>query len=456
LTPSLPQKVDLRQYGGDIENQLTVNSCVANATVSALEILLTKAGKFRHLSRLFLYWDCRASYANLRGVDSGSYLSDGFKSVYKVGIPAEAVWPYVSAQVNVQPPEPVYADALGHKVGAYQRVGDFQKASTAQWSLEMVKTTLAMGYPVTIAMWVSNRIFEITATDNLYDPVGVGMFNNVGGHAMCIVGYDETQQAFIVENSWGTAWGNQGYFLISYRALTEGCFDAWTCSDFDGTTFAPEWHFLPNPPLTATLGSVPTQYKATKDAQFVFAPPLPIQINGGVGPFTYAWKASDSSALINPNGNATVMVSPGWAAGEQRSIIVTCTISDCSVPTQQTTTAQTVLRVVNAVEDKGPVYRLYRAAFGRTPDPAGQAYWEGILLTHDLPTIAQAFMASAEWLNMYGNTTDTQFVTLLYRNVLHREPDVGGLGYWVGLLATDPRRDSVLINFSESAENKAN
>jgi hypothetical protein len=107
------------------------------------------------------------------------------------------------------------------------------------------------------------------------------------------------------------------------------------------------------------------------------------------------------------------------------------------------------------VQDKGPIWRLYRAAFKRLPDANGQAYWESMLLTVGLPVIAQAFMASQEWIDTYGATTDAQFVTLLYRNVLNREPDAGGLAYWVGLLASDPRRENILINFSESAENKA-
>jgi C1A family cysteine protease len=37
-----------------------------------------------------------------------------------------------------------------------------------------------------------------------------------GGHCVCAVGYDDNQQCWICKNSWGTAWGQAGFFLIGY------------------------------------------------------------------------------------------------------------------------------------------------------------------------------------------------------------------------------------------------
>jgi C1A family cysteine protease len=42
----------------------------------------------------------------------------------------------------------------------------------------------------------------------------------LGGHAVVVVGYDDSQSRFIVRNSWGTAWGLAGYFLMPYAYLT--------------------------------------------------------------------------------------------------------------------------------------------------------------------------------------------------------------------------------------------
>lgn len=41
----------------------------------------------------------------------------------------------------------------------------------------------------------------------------------LGGHAVVGVGYDDSQQRFIVRNSWGDAWGMKGYFTIPHDYL---------------------------------------------------------------------------------------------------------------------------------------------------------------------------------------------------------------------------------------------
>jgi len=52
----------------------------------------------------------------------------------------------------------------------------------------------------------------------------------VGGHAVMAVGYDDAGQQFIIRNSWGTSWGQAGYFLIPYAYLTNSNLsdDFWT------------------------------------------------------------------------------------------------------------------------------------------------------------------------------------------------------------------------------------
>jgi C1A family cysteine protease len=41
----------------------------------------------------------------------------------------------------------------------------------------------------------------------------------VGGHAVMAVGYNDTQRRFIIRNSWGTDWGQKGYFTMPYEYL---------------------------------------------------------------------------------------------------------------------------------------------------------------------------------------------------------------------------------------------
>ncbi|MFC2172704.1 C1 family peptidase [Acidobacteriota bacterium] len=38
----------------------------------------------------------------------------------------------------------------------------------------------------------------------------------IGEHAVCCVGYDDSREAWLVKNSWGSRWGDQGFFWIGY------------------------------------------------------------------------------------------------------------------------------------------------------------------------------------------------------------------------------------------------
>lgn len=108
----------------------------------------------------------------------------------------------------------------------------------------------------------------------------------------------------------------------------------------------------------------------------------------------------------------------------------------------------------------GAVYRLYRAAFARTPDKPGLA--SNVALFDDgtvpnLQAMAAAFLVSAEAIALYGNvspstTANAAFYTALYFNVLGRDPESGAVAAWV---ATGYNRAQALIGFSESPENHA-
>jgi V8-like Glu-specific endopeptidase len=108
--------------------------------------------------------------------------------------------------------------------------------------------------------------------------------------------------------------------------------------------------------------------------------------------------------------------------------------------------------------DAGAAYRLYQAAFDRAPDLPGLGYQTNALDSGlSLSQVAGNFIASPEFQAKYGNVAnDTQFITLLYQNVLHRAPDDGGLQYHLDEIARGESRADVLTHFSESPENQAN
>lgn len=101
-------------------------------------------------------------------------------------------------------------------------------------------------------------------------------------------------------------------------------------------------------------------------------------------------------------------------------------------------------------------YRLYQAAFDRTPDAAGLGFWIGHMSDGlSLHAVADAFVASAEFRALYGaQASNAEIVTALYANVLDRAPDASGFANWVGALDSKALAlADVLVAFSESPEN---
>lgn len=109
----------------------------------------------------------------------------------------------------------------------------------------------------------------------------------------------------------------------------------------------------------------------------------------------------------------------------------------------------------------GQAYRLYKAAFDRAPDTEGLKYWVGELDAGkgDLTWVAKSFILSTEFQSTHGSqetVSDEAFLTLIYNNVLDRDPDGEGFQYWMDELGRGFERERILASFSESTENQAN
>jgi hypothetical protein len=107
----------------------------------------------------------------------------------------------------------------------------------------------------------------------------------------------------------------------------------------------------------------------------------------------------------------------------------------------------------------GQAYRIYEAVLGRAPDLEGLGYWindmdNGVSLT----TIAKGFIASPEFQGKYGaNPSYETYLTLLYNNILDRDPDPIGMDYWVSNMRNGIDSPAVVLaSFSEGYENTAN
>jgi Ca2+-binding RTX toxin-like protein len=110
-------------------------------------------------------------------------------------------------------------------------------------------------------------------------------------------------------------------------------------------------------------------------------------------------------------------------------------------------------------------YRIYAAAYGRTPDEGGLRFWTDVLddrgegppTDADKEYIASFFLTADEFVDLYGeNPTNEEYINALYENVLHREADQAGYDFWLGVIASGQGKDDLLIWFTDSDENLAN
>ncbi|MGI3776324.1 MAG: DUF4214 domain-containing protein, partial [Janthinobacterium lividum] len=99
------------------------------------------------------------------------------------------------------------------------------------------------------------------------------------------------------------------------------------------------------------------------------------------------------------------------------------------------------------------VARLYEAIDGRAPDPGGLAAYGGALDGgQGVAQVAAAMLASPEYAARFGAPSDAAFVGALYRNLLGRAPDAGGLAGYTAALAGGEARARLVAGFVDSGE----
>lgn len=197
---------DLRIYCSPIEDQGNLGSCTGQAIAGAIELLNKRNKKPTDVSRLFIYYYERLLEGTVN-YDSGAYIRDGIKATNKFGAPKESLWPYQINKFKTAPSSAAISDGAKRKVTLYERATDF----------DACKDALNNGYPVIIGFNVYSSFYKINKTGIMsYPNLGESL---LGGHAVLLVGYDDVKQTFIARNSWGTSWGDKGYFYMPYRVI---------------------------------------------------------------------------------------------------------------------------------------------------------------------------------------------------------------------------------------------
>jgi len=198
--------IDLRPKIKLMYDQGNLGSCTANALCYCF---INNDPTFQP-SRLFLYYNERALDNNILD-DAGSTLTQGINALIMYGVCSEQLWAYDISKFTVKPPTNAYTEALDHQIISSSRV--FQ-------SLSSLQGCLSSGQPFVVGILIYSSFVTnaVAKTGNVPMP-NIQKEELLGGHAVTCVGYNDTRKVWIMKNSWGSGWGDNGYFYLPYNYL---------------------------------------------------------------------------------------------------------------------------------------------------------------------------------------------------------------------------------------------
>jgi len=214
-----------------VRDQGQIGSCTGFAGTEAYEITYsyTHGAYPPIMSPAFLYYQERVHIEGYRITqDPGADMINIGQALEKYGICTEALMPYPNPAApsttafKTAPTSAAISNALGYEASTATLINQGDTAA--------VKNCLRNSVPVYFGFNVYDntrtyQYFEnLNTTSYTYNPLtssgalakGVSL---LGGHANVIIGYSDTQQAFWVENSWSTSWGNKGYYWLPYSVF---------------------------------------------------------------------------------------------------------------------------------------------------------------------------------------------------------------------------------------------
>jgi C1A family cysteine protease len=219
---SMPPKIDLRGECPEVYDQGELGSCTANASAGLAEFLMMKEDHKAFVpSRLFIYYNERVLEGTV-STDSGATLSDAINVLSNQGAPPESSWWYDVSKFAQKPNHLVYAAGLNHKITGALHIDNTD--------INLLKSCLVSGYPFIFGFTAYTSFESAQVAKTGVVPMPGVLEKQLGGHAMMVVGYDDSKQVFITRNSWGAEWGLSGYCLMPYAYLTNSDYasDFWT------------------------------------------------------------------------------------------------------------------------------------------------------------------------------------------------------------------------------------
>ena len=221
----LPKAASLREYAPRRQNQGQQGSCVGWASAYAARTILESAATGKNpnnatYSPSFLYNQIGMSNCQ------GAYTGEALEHMKTKGLIYLIDFPYDPNSCSRRPTQSQKAEARKHRIRGYTRLT--KTGRNYDVDLEAVKQNIAQGAPVIIAVKVPNSFQEMMGK-KVWKPTAseARKVENHGGHAMCLIGYDDNKKLFEIMNSWGPQWGDKGFVFVSYKDFKIFCREAY-------------------------------------------------------------------------------------------------------------------------------------------------------------------------------------------------------------------------------------
>lgn len=215
----LPESANLQKYAPAVGDQGHQGSCVAWSSAYGARTILeaTRTGQDPNslkFSPSFLY-----NQIGLDGCD-GSYIERAMEFMTQKGAVPYDRFPYTDQDCSKQPDRQLLNDAQEFRMRGANRLTVGDRTDAGSIDLRAIKENLSQGAPVVIGMMVGGSYMQSMMGQDVWTPTDDDRsMQGFGGHAQCVVGYDDKKYggAFLIMNSWGPQWGNNGFAWVHYR-----------------------------------------------------------------------------------------------------------------------------------------------------------------------------------------------------------------------------------------------
>ncbi|MCX5919180.1 MAG: BACON domain-containing carbohydrate-binding protein [Deltaproteobacteria bacterium] len=322
LPYALPTALDWRENGGNfvtgVRDQGDCGSCWAFAATAALESNTLISQKTPNVD-LNLSEQVVVSCSGAGSCDGG-YVDTVSNFIRDTGVPVEACYPYTATDGNC-------AKACANWQASAYDIQSWQYVATTSPTVEGIKNALYNYGPLVTTMAVYDDFFYYTS----------GVYSHTSGylagyHAITIVGYNDSGSYFIVKNSWGTGWGESGYFRIAYSQLTNSVnFGDYTIAYIGATpscTYSTSLLFPYAGGTTTGSIRVTAQsgcaWTASSNATWMSITPV-----NGTGPGVVQFSVSANSASTERTGTLTI-AGQTYQVTQEGNVVCTYSISPTS------------------------------------------------------------------------------------------------------------------------------